>query len=426
MAEKLVNEKSQVFKLNLKAVGGLKPGIEVFWGIEKDYFLAHEPNYVLIVWAPKSEHFKNKFLGIELVPVKSLSYKISLKESGDYKIEAFLLNSSAFGVRFLRHLINDDFLQGVLNRDGLEEFLFGKTRIQQNFRIIEREERFFLLEEKRFSATNNLKKVNKTIKDIFSLVVNVIVLVVYAIYLIIAPTIIFFFGYCPKKPGEIWGMFKKGLRNKPEDIQAPLEIRYQTNFEEVHVPYRRLIWYWGKKPKALAFSLLGFTAVLLSLWYIVFFIYLSQAPLAYSDYSIYFYLVVATISAIYINLLLSNNKEKFQLTRQRLGFKIMAIVSKIFFFLGSGFFALLIAILINYLIGDDLGIRPSELISLKMVLLTMATFLIVYYASLYIFKMIRGAGILKFQKKIKNSDCYIKALTKTELNNLAEKLAKNI
>lgn len=428
MEEKSSKKPSQVFKLKTEAFSGLKPGIKIAWKVDEEYFIANKPNYVLLLWRLKDSN-SSEFLGGKFEKIELLQTKILLKEPGEYKIIAFLINFKESQVdsfkRFIRIRIKD-FGDTLDNHINYYFSLFNGT--MGHSEKYEKTEVFLCFPKKHFKLQRIVSKTRKGFSHVFFGILHLLLMVLYTIYLIVAPSVIFFFGYCPKKPKDIWLMFKNALR-KEEDY--PFEVRYcpEPNKVYPYAEYCRLTWYWGKQAKALPFSPFGLIIILISLMNIGLFIILASEPINSEKIDVLNFgphLVAAIVGAFFLQAIFSDNKKKFEKLKQEIGFKIMNLISKTFFLLGFGLTTLLLGVIfaeLHYLLFAS-DFDSSSFINIKSIVLSCIIFTVLYYLVKTFFQKLKN-------KKQKTNDYREKKDSRSlkeekKLKVLAKKLAENI
>jgi hypothetical protein len=439
MEEKSSKKLSQVFKLKTEAFSGLKPGIKIAWKVDEEYFLTNKPNYILLLWCLK-DSTSSEFLGGQFEKIEALQTKILLKEPGEYKIIAFLIDFKEGQVdRFKRFI-----------RTGIEDF--GDTMDNHiNFYLsafngtigrpekYEKTEAFFCFSEKNFKLQRIVSKLKKGFSHVFFGVLHFLLMVLYAIYLIVAPSVIFFFGYCPKKPKDIWLMFKKALQ-KEEDY--PFEVRHCPEPDKVYpyAEYYRLIWCWGKKTRALPFSPFGLIIILISLMNVGLFIILASEPITSEriealNFGLFYkevkhttlhYLVSAIVGAFFLQAIFSDNKKNFEKLKQEIGFKIMNLISKTFFLLGFGLTTLLLGVIfaeLHYLLFAS-DFDSSFFINIKNIALSCIIFTALYYLVKTFLQKLKNKKERINNYQAKKDSRSLKEEKKLKV--LAKKLAENI
>lgn len=204
----------------------------------------------------------------------------------------------------------------------------------------------------------NLKAMKTTSMNAILFIFLVIFGIFHVVYLLVAPTLLFFFGYCPKKPKQLWQIYKTSLKGEQD---YPFEVRYSPEPDAYPFSdYQRLVWYWGKKPIALPFSLFGLLLMLFLFRNIVILFKYSFISFV-GTHQPAFYSIAAAASAFFIGHLFFQNKEKLQKFDQSIGAKIMMGISKIFFINAAAYFGIFWAIVLNLFVNANVRVNQTEL-----------------------------------------------------------------
>lgn len=138
----------------------------------------------------------------------------------------------------------------------------------------------------------------------------------WTIHFMFSPIIVFLFGYCPKKPKEIWGMYKTALKN--QDFSA--DIKFDNPRRD------RLFWYWGKEIKVMPFSIFGITVIYFLSSFVGKFVYELLTNFNEVNH-LKANLLLSFFFLFIVHLIFLNNRNKYEYyeeTKKKKGKKILA------------------------------------------------------------------------------------------------------
>jgi hypothetical protein len=286
--------------------------ISVEWSFNRDFFLDKNPTHVLISEQSDVEahaqNFNNNVNGRRyLVPVSKMTKLLRVPSSGRHRLRIFAFDlSNKWNLAKASLCLNKN-NAGCYTKEASEIFFQ-----EIGLKVCNYEEKYFSISDRVFFkrpgtefenviwnylAWPNKERFDKRLVSELYLpkaivsgllklplfiiwqLVKLVCSVIYAAYLIVAPGVIFFFGYCPKKPKDI---IKKYFAVLFKDDDDPADVRYQARDEYGEHRKKRLEWYWhlpenratDEASKKILLSPFGWM-------FLLFFLFMALSPLIF-------------------------------------------------------------------------------------------------------------------------------------------------